>query len=78
MYSLLATFIILHYVVDFSYSMLLGRPWLQDANVAHDSNNNMVTRKWKSQNHCNNKHLGSDVKQHDVLLCYDFQNGITN
>jgi hypothetical protein len=23
-------------VVDFSYSMLLGRPWLMDAKVAHD------------------------------------------
>jgi hypothetical protein len=23
-------------VVDFSYSMLLGRPWLRDAKVAHD------------------------------------------
>jgi hypothetical protein len=36
-------FIRLHYVVDFRYSMLLGRPWLQDANIAHDSSNNMVT-----------------------------------
>jgi hypothetical protein len=23
-------------VVDFSYSMLLGRPWLRDVKVAHD------------------------------------------
>jgi hypothetical protein len=23
-------------VVDFCYSMLLGRPWLRDAKVAHD------------------------------------------
>jgi hypothetical protein len=23
-------------VVDFSYSMLLGRPWLRDAKMAHD------------------------------------------
>ncbi len=30
-------FIVLHNnVVDFNYSMLLGRPWLRDAKVAHD------------------------------------------
>ncbi len=31
------TFIVLHNsVVDISYSMLLGRPWLRDVRVAHD------------------------------------------
>ncbi len=30
-------FIVLHNnVVDSNYSMLLGRPWLRDAKVAHD------------------------------------------
>ncbi len=30
-------FIIFHNsVVDYSYSMLLGRPWLRDVKVAHD------------------------------------------
>jgi hypothetical protein len=33
----ITTFIVLHNkVVDFSYSMLLGRPWLKDAKAAHD------------------------------------------
>jgi len=33
----ITTFIILYNsVVDSSYSMLLGRPWLRDAKVAHD------------------------------------------
>ncbi len=33
----ITTFTILqNSVVDFSYSMLLGRPWLRDAKVAHD------------------------------------------
>jgi hypothetical protein len=33
----ITTFTILHNnVVDSSYSMLLGRPWLRDAKVAHD------------------------------------------
>jgi hypothetical protein len=30
-------------VVDSSYSMLLGRPWLRDAKVAHDWGSNIVT-----------------------------------
>jgi hypothetical protein len=30
-------------VVDFSYSMLLGRPWLRDVKVAHDWGSNIVT-----------------------------------
>jgi hypothetical protein len=29
-------------VVDFSYSML-GRPWLKDAEVAHDWGSNIIT-----------------------------------
>jgi len=28
---------------DSSYSMLLGKPWLSDAKVAHDSGNNTIT-----------------------------------
>jgi hypothetical protein len=33
----IATFIVLkNNVVDFNYTMLLGRPWLRDAKVAHD------------------------------------------
>ncbi len=30
-------------VVDFSYSMLLGRPWLKDVKVAYDWGNNIHT-----------------------------------
>jgi hypothetical protein len=37
-------FIVLHNsVVDFNYSMLLGRPWLRDAKVAHDWGSIIVT-----------------------------------
>jgi hypothetical protein len=40
----ITTFTILqNSVVDFSYSMLLGRPWLKDAKVAHDWGSNIVT-----------------------------------
>jgi len=30
-------------VVDFSYSVLLGRPWLRDVKVAHDWGSNTIT-----------------------------------
>jgi hypothetical protein len=40
----IATFTILHNtIVDFSYSMLLGRPWLRDVKTTHDWRNNMIT-----------------------------------
>ncbi len=40
----IATFTILYnIVVKFSYSMLLNRPWLMDAKVTHDWENNMIT-----------------------------------
>jgi len=33
----ITTFTLLHNnVVDFNYSMLLGKPWLRDVKVAHD------------------------------------------
>jgi len=30
-------------LVDFSYSMLLGRPWFNDVKAAHDWGSNIVT-----------------------------------
>ncbi len=42
--SYISTCTILHNsVIDFSYSMLLGRPWLKDVKVAHDWGSNIVT-----------------------------------
>jgi hypothetical protein len=42
------TFIVLqNNVVNSNYSMLLGRPWLKDAKVAHDWGNNVVIRVMK-------------------------------
>jgi hypothetical protein len=38
------TFTILHNnVVDYNYSMLLGKPWLRDVKVAHDWGSNTIT-----------------------------------
>jgi len=29
-------------VLDYSYSMLLGQPWLRNAHVTHDWGNNLI------------------------------------
>jgi hypothetical protein len=74
------TFVILrNNVMDFNYSMLLGRPWLKDTKVAHDADNNMVIIQGNGtiKTIVATKHLGSNVKQLEVLLCYDFYNNIT-
>jgi hypothetical protein len=67
-------------VVDSSYSMLLGRPWLRDAKVAHDWGSNIVTIQGNGfrtiQTITVTKHLGSEVKKPKVLLCHIYQNGI--
>jgi hypothetical protein len=65
--------------MDFNYSMLLGRPWLRDTKVAHDWSNNMVIIQGNGtiRTIAATKHLGSNVKRLEVLLCYDFYNSIT-
>jgi hypothetical protein len=67
-------------VVDSSYSMLLGRPWLRDAKVAHDWGSNTITLQGNGtiRTIIVTKHLGSEVRRPEVLLCYDYQNGITD
>ncbi len=66
-------------MVDYSYSMLLGRPWLKDSKVAHDWGSNIVTiqRNGTTRTITITKHLGSEVRRPKMLLCYDYQNGIT-
>ncbi len=65
-------------VVDFSYSMLLGKPWLKDANVAYDRGSNFVTIQGNGtvRTITVTKHLGGKVRRLEVLLCYDYHNGI--
>jgi hypothetical protein len=67
-------------VVDSSYSMLLGRPWLRDVKVAHDWGNNIVTIQGNGTIKIITvtKHFRGEVKRPKMLLCYDYQNGITN
>jgi hypothetical protein len=74
-------FTVLHNsVVDFNYSMLLGKPWLRDAKVAHDWGSNIVTIQGNGivRTIIVTKHLGSEVRRRKMLLCSNYQNGITN
>jgi hypothetical protein len=74
------TFTIRHNsVVDSSYSMLLGRPWLTDAKVAHDWGSNIITiqRNGIVKTIIITKHLGGEVRRSKMLLCYNYQNDIT-
>jgi len=46
----ITTFIVLqNSAVDSSYSMLLGRPWLKDAKVAHDLTHSQLLEGFKSE-----------------------------
>jgi hypothetical protein len=68
----MTTFIILHNsVVDFSYSMLLGRPWLKDAIVAYDWGSNIVTiqKNGTIRTITITKHLRGEVRRLELLLC---------
>ncbi len=72
------TFTILHNsVVNSNYSMLLGRQWLRYVKVAHDWGSNIVTIHSRGTITIT-KCLGGEIRRPKVLLCYDYQNGITN
>jgi hypothetical protein len=67
----ITTFIVLHNnVVDFSYSMLLGRPWLRDAKVVHDWGSNIVTIQGNGivKTITIIKHLGGSKKTRNVVV----------
>jgi len=61
-------------VVEYSYSMLLGRPWLRYAKAAHDWGSNIVTIQWNGtiKTITITKHLGGEVRWPEVLLCHDY------
>jgi hypothetical protein len=59
--------------MDSNYSMSLGRPWLRDTKVEHDWGNNMFNiQNGTIRTIAATKRLGNNVKQLEVLLCYDF------
>ncbi len=71
----ITTFTILHNrVVDYSYSMLLGIPWLRDAKRAYDWGSNIVTIQGNGTIRIIIviKHLGGEITRPQVLLCYDY------
>ncbi len=73
-------FIVLHNnVVDSNYSMLLGRPRLKDAKVAHDWGSNIVTIQTNGivKTFTVTKHLGGEVRKPKMLMCYNYHNDIT-
>jgi hypothetical protein len=62
----ITTFIVLqNNVVDSKYSMLLGRPWLRYAKVAHDWGSNIVTIQWNGiiKTIIITKSMGGDVRR---------------
>jgi hypothetical protein len=62
----ITTFIIFHICVVYSsHSMLLERPWLKDAKVAHDWGNNIITIKGNGRvkTITVTKHLGGEVRR---------------
>jgi hypothetical protein len=77
----ITTFIVLqNSLVDSSHSMLLVRPWLKDVKMAHDWGSNIITIQGNGtvRTITVTKHLRSEVRKPKMLLCYDYQNGITN
>jgi len=56
-------------VVDSSYSMVLGRPWLKDVKMTHDWGSNIVTIQGNGivKTIIVTKHLGSKVRRLKML-----------
>jgi hypothetical protein len=54
--------------------MLLGRPWLRDAKVAHDWGSNIVTIQGNGtiRTITVTKHLGGEVRSPKMLLCNNY------
>jgi len=68
---IIAFIILQNNVVDSSYSMLLGRPWLRDVKMAHDWGSNIVTIQGNGtiRTIIVTKHLGSEIRKPEGLLC---------
>ncbi len=52
-------------MVDFSYSMLLGTPWLRDVKMTHDWGSNIVTMQGNGiiKTIIVTKHLGGEIRK---------------
>jgi hypothetical protein len=67
-------------MLNFSYSTLLGHPWLRDVKVSHNWGNNIIIAQGTSivRTIPITKKLGAPTKRLEVLVCYDFHFGISN
>jgi hypothetical protein len=65
-------------VLNSSYPMLLGRPWLRDVKVSHDWGNTIIIIQGTNTIRTIpiTKKLGAPTKHPKVLICYDFHFGI--
>jgi hypothetical protein len=73
------TFIVIHSnVMNFSYFMLLGHPWLKDTKVSHGWGNNIIIiqRMGTIRTIHVTKKLRTPTKHTKVLVCYDFHSRI--
>jgi hypothetical protein len=70
----IATFTILkNSVVNFSYFILPGKPWLKDAKVTHDWGNDVIRVQGNGmvRTISVNKKLGIETRRPQVLVCYN-------
>jgi hypothetical protein len=77
----ITTFIVMNKkVVDPTYSMLLGRPWLWDAKVVHDWGTNMVTIEGNGtiKTIFISKYLNGNIRRPHMVVNYNFIKGVTN
>jgi hypothetical protein len=67
-------------VINLTYSMLLGHPWLQDAKVIHDWKTNMVTIKDNGivKTIFVSKYLSGNIRRPHIVINYNFMEGVTN
>jgi hypothetical protein len=75
----IATFTILkNSVVDSSYFMLRGKPWLRDAKVTHDWGNNVISVQGNGtiRTISVNKKLGTETRRPQVLVCHKLMEGL--
>jgi len=76
----IATFIVLkNNVVEPSYSMLLGRPWLRNAKVTHDWGNNVITVQGNGtfKTISVNRKLGVETRRPQLLVYYGLMESLT-
>jgi hypothetical protein len=77
--SYIVTFMVMNNnAVDPTYSMLLGRPWLQDAKVIHDWGTNMVTIEGNGtvKTIYVSKYLSGNIKRPQTIINYNFIEGV--